>query len=56
MTLALAFWILMLLWLAVGSVGAYHAGGTWQGWSGHLLPFLLFLLLGWHVFGAPIHG
>ena len=53
MTLALAFWILMLLWLVLG---------IWQAWpnypaaGGTVLLFLLLLLLGWHEFGAPVHG
>lgn len=54
MTLGLVFWILMLLWLILG---------IWQNWA--ILPggwplantgllFILFLILGWAVFGAPI--
>ncbi len=49
MTFALAFWILMLIWLVVGP------GGYGPGWGGHLVTFLLFLLLGWKVFGAPLN-
>jgi hypothetical protein len=53
MTLGLAFWILMLLWLVLG---------TWWSWPNHvavggnLMLFLLLMLLGWRVFGAPLHG
>lgn len=58
MTLGLIFWILMLLWLVFG---------LWQNWPGAQPPpwgwlgstvllFLLFLLLGWGVFGAPVRG
>jgi hypothetical protein len=52
MTFGLAFWILMLLWLVYG---------IWRDWpnqvlmGGNVLLFILFLLLGWRVFGAPIH-
>ncbi len=54
MTLGLAFYIIMLLWL----VGAFWRGwpGGPQAWGPDLLLFILFLLLGWHDFGAPIHG
>jgi hypothetical protein len=56
MTLGLAFWILMLVWFIFGVV--VHAG--WAAPYGPignmLLLFVLFLLLGWKVFGAPIHG
>jgi hypothetical protein len=60
MTLGLAFWILMLLWLVLGVWWSwpavqpgYHA---WFPLGGTLLIFVLFLLLGWKVFGPPIHG
>jgi hypothetical protein len=49
----LAFWILMLLWFVFS---------LWTGWpnhivtAGNLILFLLFLILGWHVFGAPLKG
>ena len=53
MSFGLVFWILMLLWLVFGA---------WRDWPNHvamggtLLAFVLFLLLGWRVFGPPIHG
>ncbi len=53
MTIGLAFWILMLLWLVFG---------LWRSWpdhylvGGNLMLFILMLLLGWKAFGAPIHG
>jgi hypothetical protein len=55
MTLGLCFWIIMLIWLVFG--GLVHFGmitGVWAGAS-VLLLFILFLLLGWQVFGPPIH-
>lgn len=54
MTLGLAFYVLMLLWL-VGTLGTRWAQGP-QVWGLDILIFILFLLLGWHDFGAPIHG
>jgi hypothetical protein len=53
MTLGLAFWILMLLWLVFG---VWHAYPNYFLVGGSLLLFILLLLLGWKVFGAPIHG
>ncbi len=53
MSLGLAFWILMLVWLVFG---------VWNTWPNHilmggnLLLFVLIGLLGWHAFGPPIHG
>lgn len=57
MTLGLIFWVLMLVWLVFNSA-AYWPGGGWSGpaWGGTLLAFILFLLLGWSVFGPPIRG
>jgi hypothetical protein len=53
MTLGLLYWILMLLWLVFA---------LWWTWplspnpahANNAFLFLLFLLLGWAVFGAPI--
>lgn len=53
MSLGLAFWITMLLWLLFG---LYINRTNWPVIGGNLLLFLLFLLLGWKVFGPPLHG
>lgn len=53
MSLGLAFYILLFIWAIFG---------MWWNWPNHqlvggnLLAFVLFLLLGWKVFGPPIHG
>jgi len=53
MTLGLAYWIVMLIWLVFG---------LWHSWpqpyptAGNIILFILLLLLGWKVFGAPLHG
>lgn len=54
MSLGLAFWILMLLWLCGVFYIRWPQGPTAYGLD--LLAFILFALLGWHAFGAPIHG
>jgi len=58
MALGLAFWILMLLWLAFGLVWNWPgntAVGPYGPIGNALFLFLLFMLLGWQVFGAPLH-
>jgi len=51
MSLALAFWILMLIWLVFGFWSAWpNIGGA----GGNLLLFILLGILGWAAFGAPI--
>ena len=53
MTLGLAFWILMLIWLVWG---VYTTWPNPVSGGGNLLLFLLLLILGWHAFGPPLHG
>jgi len=53
MTLGLAFWILMLLWLVFG---LWYAYPNHYLIGGNILLFVLLLLLGWKVFGAPLHA
>jgi len=57
MTLGLCFWILMLIWLVFGLL--LHFGVVAAGYglaANSVLLFVLFLLLGWRVFGPPLHG
>jgi hypothetical protein len=54
MTFGLVFWILMLLWLLYGFYGWYSPNPNWV-FGNSLFLFILFLLLGWKEFGAPIH-
>lgn len=56
MTLGLAFWVLMLVWLVFGLVVWSGNAGPYVGLGSTLLIFILFLLLGWHTFGPPLHG
>jgi hypothetical protein len=56
MTLGLAYWVLMLVWFVFGLL--LHFGMVTGGISSAvnvLLLFVLFLLLGWQVFGPPLH-
>jgi hypothetical protein len=56
MTLGLAFWVLMLIWLVFGLLVHFHVVvGAYGVIGGTLLLFVLFLLLGWQVFGPPLH-
>jgi hypothetical protein len=54
MSFTLIFWVLMLFWLIFGLWGYYQPRPGWMYGHG-LFLFILFLLLGWRVFGAPIH-
>jgi hypothetical protein len=58
MSISFIFWFIMLLWLLFAiawnwgwsSINAYGPAGN------SLLLFILFCLLGWRVFGFPVHG
>lgn len=56
MTFALAFWIIVLIVVVIGGIGVRQPGAAWVpvAWGWALL--LLLLLLGWKVFGTPLHG
>lgn len=54
MSFALAFWILMLLWCLYGLWGWWTPQPHWI-WGNAVFLFILFLLLGWKVFGVPLH-
>lgn len=57
MSTALAYWILMLIWLVMGLWSSYpFTPGTVKPQAGNLFLFILLVLLGWRVFGPPIHG
>jgi hypothetical protein len=54
MTLGLRFWILMLLWVVFYGIWWKSAPQPWPMAGMSAVPFILFLVLGWQVFGSPI--
>lgn len=55
MTLGLAYWILMLIWFVFGLLVHFaFVGGQYGVLGGTVLLFVLFVLLGWQVFGPPL--
>jgi hypothetical protein len=56
MTLGLAYWVLMLIWLVFGLLSHFGMVGAAVGAGANvILLFILFMLLGWQVFGPPLH-
>ena len=53
MPISIAYWVLLLVWVLFPFMG----GGppSWRPITSNLLITLLLGLLGWHVFGPPIH-
>jgi hypothetical protein len=54
MSLRLLFWVIMLLWLIFGIIMPAWGHFSWGYVGGTLLEFILFGILGWRVFGAPV--
>jgi hypothetical protein len=54
MTLGLCYWILMLVWLVFGILVHYGMAAGFGAVGNVILLFILFLILGWQVFGAPL--
>jgi hypothetical protein len=60
MTFAILYWILMLFWLVFGLWSNWPAPGApntaFRPLGGTVLLFVLLLILGWRVFGTPVHS
>jgi hypothetical protein len=55
MALGLAFWVIMLVWAVFGLLVHFAVvAGAYTFVGNSVLLFVLFLILGWQVFGAPI--
>jgi hypothetical protein len=52
MPLAIAFWVIMLVWLVLG---LYQSGILWLT-GPNVILFILLGLFGWKAFGSPLHG
>lgn len=53
MSFGFLYWLLMIIWLALG---LYDNRANLRPYiGGNLLLFVLLVLIGWRVFGAPFH-
>ena len=53
------YWMLVILWVDFGFGGFLMPFGPYTATAGHigsLLELVLFILLGWKVFGAAVEG
>jgi hypothetical protein len=55
MSIAMLFWVIMILWL-ISWGGAWFVPDPRMGYIGGFIVWVCLALLGWHVFGAAIHG
>lgn len=59
MTRGLIFWVLMLIWCVFGILNLGGFAGQYAhvvAGGSFVLDFVLFLLLGWQVYGPPVQG
>lgn len=56
MTMRFLYWLIMVLWVLGFGLHSYNNGWNYYIGGGSLMFFLLFLLLGWKVFGPPVEG
>ncbi len=54
MDMGTAFYVLMLLWALLGAYLIRTQPNPYPIYGGHLLLFLVILLLGWKAFGPPL--
>lgn len=56
MPAGIAYWVLMIIWLCLGGWNSRTADGKWNGFAigGIGLQFVLFVLIGWKMFGPPL--
>jgi hypothetical protein len=59
MTIAFIFWLILLLWALFGFYGHYNTPAGQPGRrvviGGDFVLFVLLFLIGWKLFGWPIH-
>lgn len=56
MSRGLMYWVIVLVWVLL-SVGAHFGfGGPMLATVNEFVLLALFILLGWNVFGPPVHG
>ncbi len=56
MTRGLIFWVIMLVWIVFFTAVSFGFGGSYAARASGIVELVLFVLLGWNVFGPPIKG
>jgi hypothetical protein len=58
MTLAMVYWIVVLLWLILGVLWPFPRGenASYLSWGSSVLLFILLVVVGLKLFGSPIQG
>ncbi len=56
MSRGLMYWIIVLIWIVLVLASFFGYGGAHTAMASEGVLLLLFVLLGWQVYGPPIHG
>jgi uncharacterized membrane protein YtjA (UPF0391 family) len=56
MSRGLAYWVIVLIWVISVLAPLFGFGGAAVAHASEAILLILFILLGWNVFGPPIHG
>jgi hypothetical protein len=56
MSRGLMYWVIVLIWVILAAGAHFGIGGPWVGTVNDVVLLILFVLLGWNVFGPPVHG
>jgi len=56
MDTSILFWVLMIIWALFYGVGYRFPDQPWARGGGYFLTFVLFVIIGWKLFGPPVHG
>jgi hypothetical protein len=56
MSRGLIYWVIILIWIIIGLAPALGYSGPYVGHASNIVLLILFILLGWQVYGPPIRG
>lgn len=56
MSLALLYWIILLVAAIFSTWSSWPAAGNYRPFGSTLFLFVLLVIIGWKIFGPPIHS
>lgn len=56
MSRGLMYWIIVVIWVILAVGARFGFGGPWLGSVNEAVLLILFVLIGWNVFGPPVHS
>ena len=56
MSRGLIYWVIILVWVLFWFAPAFGFSSPYVGQASNVVLLVLFILLGWNVFGSPVHA